>query len=249
MKVLSTLAGMIVFGLAVPAVAAPVVYTFNTTGNTSVNGAYGNSLSFTATKNGSQLGMTVSAFQSKQSTNDITKAYLGAFSTGLGVTGYGDSNGSSNYHQFDNAGGYTDFVLLTFDRAVSLSSVTLNSYTLGNSRSKDNDLAIFNASALTNPNLTVYDTVPSAWSAANGSGANGYRVLGDAGVSTRWLVGAAFIPTNDRDDGFKIASIKVAELVAAAPEPGTWAMMLMGFGAIGGVLRLRRRDAVASART
>ena len=34
--------------------------------------------------------------------------------------------------------------------------------------------------------------------------------------------------------------------VAAVPEPGTWAMMLLGFGAIGVVVRRRRQHATAS---
>lgn len=37
-----------------------------------------------------------------------------------------------------------------------------------------------------------------------------------------------------------------AELVAAVPEPATWAMMLVGFGVIGGASRYRRRKAAVS---
>lgn len=235
------LAGLAALWLGTPVLAAPVVYTFNTTGNSAVNGAYGNSLNFNAAGGG--LSLQVSGWQSSQTTNDITKAYLGAYSTGLGVTGVNDAKGASNYHQIDNASGYTDFVLLEFSRAVSLTGLTLNSYTLGNAHGKDNDLAFLNASGLGNPNLSVYDTIPSAWAARNGTGLNGYLPIGAAGASTKWLVGAAFIPTNDRDDGFKIAAVKVTELVPSVPEPATWAMMLLGFGAVGGALRLRRRSA------
>lgn len=35
----------------------------------------------------------------------------------------------------------------------------------------------------------------------------------------------------------------VLRVTAAVPEPGTWAMMLMGFGIVGGALRRRRRSA------
>jgi hypothetical protein len=244
MRVVSTLAAVVALWLSAPAVAAPVVYTFNTTGNSAVNGAYGNSLNFNASGGG--LALHVTGWQSSQTTNDITKAYLGAYSTGLGVTGLNDAKGASNYHQIDNASGYTDFVLLEFSRAVSLTGVTLNSYTLGSSHGKDNDFAFLNASALGNPNLSVYDTIPSAWTTKNGTGLNGYLPIGAAGASTKWVVGAAFIPTNDRDDGFKIAAVKVTELVPSVPEPATWAMMLLGFAAIGGALRLRRRVAVSS---
>lgn len=34
--------------------------------------------------------------------------------------------------------------------------------------------------------------------------------------------------------------------ISAVPEPATWAMMIIGFGAAGGVLRSRRRDATAA---
>jgi hypothetical protein len=241
MRIITTALGLVALCAATPAIAAPLVYSFNTTGNTNTNGAYGNALSFSSTSGSSTLQMQVTAWQSNQSTNDITRAYLGAFSTGLGVTGINDSNGASNYHQFDNARGYTDFVMLEFSRAVSLTGVTLNTYNLGSSSGKDSDLAFYNAASIAGSNLTAYDTVPSAWTAVNGSGGSGYVSLGSTGTSTKWLVGAAFIPTNDRDDGFKIASVKVSEVVSAVPEPETWAMMLMGFGAVGGALRAGRR--------
>jgi hypothetical protein len=241
MKVVLILVGAVALCLGTPAMAAPVLYTFNTTGNSGVNGAYGNSLDFNAIGGGLKLHVT--AWQSNQTTNDITRAYLGAYSTGLGVTGVNDSRGASNYHQFDNASGYTDFVLLEFNRAVSLTGVTLNSYRLGSAPGKDNDLAFLNASGLINSNLSIYDTVPSAWTTKNGTGLNGYLPVGATGASTKWLVGAAFIPTNDRDDGFKIAAVRATELVPSVPEPATWAMMLLGFAAVGSAVRLRRRAA------
>jgi len=36
-------------------------------------------------------------------------------------------------------------------------------------------------------------------------------------------------------------SVPVAAVVAAIPEPGTWAMLVLGFGAIGAAIRARRR--------
>lgn len=35
--------------------------------------------------------------------------------------------------------------------------------------------------------------------------------------------------------------------VAAVPEPGTWALMILGFGAVGGAMRLRNRKSLAFA--
>ena len=234
--------------LATPAGAATAVnYTFNTTGSMGDNGVYGQPLQFSAKNGASTLSMQVTGWQSRQATNDITKAYLGAYSGGLGVTGLGDTNGANAYHQIDNVGGYTDFVMLQFDRAVTLSGVTLNTYNMTGVTGRDSDLAYYNAGALTSKNwntlidLTAYDTVPLTWTGAAGGDASGSRILSAAGASNKWLVGAAFLPTIDRDDGFKIASISVTESVSAVPEPATWAMMLVGFGAVGVTMRRRVR--------
>jgi hypothetical protein len=39
--------------------------------------------------------------------------------------------------------------------------------------------------------------------------------------------------------------ITIANAVGAVPEPSTWAMMLIGFGAVGASLRRRRVSAIA----
>lgn len=43
----------------------------------------------------------------------------------------------------------------------------------------------------------------------------------------------------------KLAVTQIEEIQAAVPEPSTWAMMIMGFGAIGAVIRHRRRALAA----
>ncbi|MBO9711552.1 MAG: PEP-CTERM sorting domain-containing protein [Sphingomonas sp.] len=52
-------------------------------------------------------------------------------------------------------------------------------------------------------------------------------------------------------DGGKFAggwSLDITTLSAAVPEPATWAMMILGFGMVGGALRsTRRRPALAAA--
>jgi hypothetical protein len=40
--------------------------------------------------------------------------------------------------------------------------------------------------------------------------------------------------------GFEFDNLTIGSSVSAAPEPGTWAMMLLGFGTIGYLLRTRR---------
>ncbi len=48
---------------------------------------------------------------------------------------------------------------------------------------------------------------------------------------------------NDAADGYRLRSVSVA----AVPEPGTWALMIGGFGLAGAALRRRRSVAVATA--
>ena len=221
---------------AVPATAATVV--FNTTGNMVDNGAYGNSLNFTSTTG--NVHVNVSGWQVNQSTNAVTSAYTGAYSPGTGVTGLGDANGSGAFHQIDNAFGYTDFVLLTFDRAVNLTAVGLNAFQMTNVSGVDNDLAYRAITggpiALTGStnNAALWTTVNST--GLNGSASNGSRATGSSAYANQWLIGAAF--NSGANDGFKLASLTVN--TGAVPEPATWAMMLIGFGAAGVSLRRKR---------
>ncbi|QNP44517.1 PEP-CTERM sorting domain-containing protein [Sphingomonas daechungensis] len=55
-----------------------------------------------------------------------------------------------------------------------------------------------------------------------------------------WLIGAANPNPDRNDDGFKLSSI-VVNPTPAVPEPATWAMMLIGFGAVGFSMRRGRR--------
>ncbi len=45
---------------------------------------------------------------------------------------------------------------------------------------------------------------------------------------------------------FGSATLVVSEVSAAVPEPATWAMMIFGFGAVGSMLRYRRRSTTVS---
>jgi hypothetical protein len=93
---------------------------------TSVAG--GGSVSLTAT-NDATLQVRISAWQVDLSTDLIRSAALGAFSNGFGVTGGDDSGGANSLHTFDNLGGYTDFVMLQFNRAVKLTGIIATSMT------------------------------------------------------------------------------------------------------------------------
>jgi len=227
---------------AVPAMAATVVV--NTTGNMADNGAYGNALTFSGTGGGTTVNVRATGWQVNQSNNAVTSAYIGAYSPGTGVTGINDASGSP-FHQADNVSGYNDFVLLQFDRAVNLSSIYLNSFQMSNVSGIDNDLgfaAVNYGGALWNSalNLAGGTFVPGSLTTVNGTGANGARATGSGVYSNQWLVSSAFASGNN--DGLKIASLTVN--TGAVPEPATWAMMLIGFGAAGVSLR-RKRPALA----
>lgn len=252
MKTKVMLAAAMLLATAGSANASTVLptYTFNTVGNTAVDGTYGNTMVFGSAE-ASTLSLSVTAWQSNLSTNAITSAYLGAFSGGLGVTGKGDTNGAGNLHQIDNVGSYTDFLLLEFNRAVTIDAIRTNSY--GINGVSDNDAVWYDASKFvtstwnSTTGFSDLKTVPSTWSnvAAGGNGAS--RTTGATTASSKWLVGAAFTPSDGRNDGFKFASVTVSTPVSPVPEPATWAMMLMGAGLAGVALRRsRRRTPVAA---
>jgi len=227
--------------LIAPGVAS--AQTFDTTGGMDDHGIYGNDIYFKPTDAASALQLRVTGWQSKQSNGVISKAWVGAYGAGLGVTGTGDYSGNYGYHQIDNAGDYTDFVLLQFSAPVALKSLTLNSFTMGSATVKDNDMAFYAASVPelrwnSAIDLTGYTTVPTLWTTIAGTGKDGVVSAGSSFASKEWLVGAAF--NSASNDGFKIASITVAPSVAAVPEPASWAMMMLGVGAVGSSLRGRR---------
>ncbi|MBS0479153.1 MAG: PEP-CTERM sorting domain-containing protein [Proteobacteria bacterium] len=236
--------------LVVPATAQAGVYVFNgvctnassTTQATctSTNGSYGNTVTINSTTDAT-LSMKVSGWQMNQTTNAITSAFLGAYSHGFGVTGVQDQNGANNLHQIDNVNGYTDFVILQFNRSVHLDGV--NAYAFGINGAFDADASFSNgagiAPAVWNAamNLSSYSGTWSTTAVNGQSGQFSTSITDNAtGFSKVWLVSASML-TPDRDDGFKLTSITVS--TPAVPEPATWAMLIMGFGAIGATLRRR----------
>lgn len=52
-----------------------------------------------------------------------------------------------------------------------------------------------------------------------------------------------FTSTNNENDGYRLNSVT---LTAAVPEASTWAMMIVGFGAVGGTMRRRQRTLAAA---
>ena len=182
----------------------------------------------------------------------LQQSFLGQYgSNGVGVTNPNEGNGATaNSHTTDNVGQY-DFILLLFNQAVNISSARLNPYSVSTTPT-DNDAYISYASAAL-PFTVSPTAVPLASSVFASLLANGYNVSGNnvSPYSTVvnssnlfgnvWVIGAARTNPDANSDGFKLASVTVS---AAVPEPSTWAMMLMGFGAIGVASRRRRKTLV-----
>lgn len=222
---------------------------------TSTNGTYGNSATLTST-NDSTLKVMITAWQVNQSNNAVTSAFLGAYSGGFGVTGLGDNNGADGKHQIDNVGGYTDFVMLQFSRAVHLETATFNLYQITGVSGMDSDASTYNLSAMApttwNSSLNLTGAAgtnnPSSWANTSvGDAVSGSQNLNaTAGFSKVWLLSASQL-TTDRNDGFKLAALSVTPQVIALPEPGTWGMLIFGFGGIGLLQRRRRAHSATPA--
>lgn len=213
------------------------------------NVAGGGAVTLKAT-NDATLQVRISAWQMNQSDNLIRSAALGAFSNGFGVTGGDDAGGANSLHTFDNVGGYTDFVLLQFNRAVSLTGINRSVYDVPPSGSADSDASFVNANGAITPtpwnqaiSLAGANAQPAFWTAVAGNGTSGTTAIANSGFSSVWLVGASML-TTDRNDGFKLKQIMVVPQTPAVPEPATWAMLILGFGAIGYSLRRRGSAAV-----
>lgn len=197
-------------------------------------------------------GIQVQASAWSYAGSTLQTAFLGQYSSGLGVTNSNEGTGStSNSHTIDNVG-QSDFVLLLFNQAVNIGSARLTPFDVSPT-ADDNDAYISYATAAL-PFTNVPTAVPLNSSVFASLLAHGYNVSGNmvspnltslnsTGLfGNAWIIGAARTNPDSRDDGFKLASINVT---AAVPEPATWALMLVGFGAIGVATRRRRRTSAA----
>ena len=132
-----------------------------------------------------------------------------------------------------------------------LTTLTINGHSLSYVGSSYGDL--YTSATATAPQVVSF-TYQDVGQLALGISGPGYAVYaapswnfaGDlpAGVDA----GGNFL-TNDEEIGFSVTSYSIAPVSdnAAIPEPASWAMMLGGFGLIGGAMRSRRKAAVASA--
>jgi hypothetical protein len=185
---------------------------------------------------------------------NYTASRLASWGTaGIGVLQTGETT-SNNLHTVDNYNGW-EFVVLQFDKVVSLQSAVLNPYAINGNNYVDNDAFI--ARAAGNFNATM--TSATLKSIANGLGYDSNKQSGDfwfnsnsdtykgAALQTYnlspdksgnvWIIGGSVNGPDWKNDAFKLNSIKVT---SGVPEPTTWMTMILGFGVVGAALRRRR---------
>lgn len=250
--------------LLAPAAQAADIITFPLTNGTPTVAGGKN---YSVTIDGKTVNMRVTAWSTNGTapTSTVKSATVNTYTNGLGVTSTGESTSSPN-HTIDNKTNI-DFLIFQFDQAVELLSGKLTTYRFDSTKYDsdvtvsygttnigwNNNLGLNNATfasldaMFAGPFTTIYNNSTNVQTA----GTTQFNPAGNTG--NIWLIGAAFANSAENcrssgsgtgtkpcTDGFKLSQLKL-ETIAAVPEPGTWAMMIFGFGVIGGALRFKRK--------
>lgn len=219
------------------AIAAPAqaAVTINLTGSSGTSGSFGNVRTFSGTGGGQTITVTATGWSIHG--DQVTSAYLGSYSNGLGVTNRSEGNGDNNRHTIDNSGS-TDFVLFQFSDPVDLLSADLRKY-------GDTDMTFMALSSLPSHAMALSSFLSSISSSSNNLGGSNNRLAleGTSVISNIWAVSARY-GAGDTNDAVKLRRISV-NAAPAVPEPTTWAMMLLGFFGIGAAMRRKQSQKVA----
>lgn len=244
MHPLLKLASASVLATAMIGSAHAAVYTFGFQGkdNSKTFGALGNVRTATATSGSSSLGLRATGWNF--SGGSVSASYLGNYADGLGT-----KNNAADEH-FADSFGQTDFILLQFSKPVTLTSAVFNAFGSPNfhQSKSDTDANIRVGSSgmtwLTNPfssgdsQASVLAMFPTSFTSYVSSNSASPRALNSGSLrSTSWIIEAGGV--DNLFDGFKIGQITAS----AVPEPATWTLMILGFGAAGMALRSRRAKA------
>jgi len=199
---------------------------------------------------GSASGTNVSASAwSDTGTGTLSGATLTYYSGGFGVTSAGETT-SSPEHATDNNGKY-EWIMLSFDKAVSLDEITLG--WIGGYTGQDADMTIL-ASAAPSTNLSGWTFIENLYYNSSTSTTDDFisrdgklvAQLDNETCASYWLIGAinpAYASSNYvGNDFFKLYSVQACvdcgQPGNEVAEPGSLA--LAGLGLLG-VLGLRRR--------
>lgn len=230
-------AAMLAATALVPAAASATSFDF-TSSNVNTSNTYGNVRTFTGS-DGSKV--EASAYSLDGST--LRAAFLGQYvgggnhQYGLGVI---NNFNTDDNHAIDNSG-WTDFVVLQFDKMVSVSQLGL--YGFG-----DTDLtwavgttATPFAGTLSFANFTALDNAFGTFNSSGGSYSNSYQTRSVNGtMGNLFLVSASAAGSNDI---FKLSTLVSTP---AVPEPATWGMMMMGLGLAGAMMRRSKANTAVS---
>lgn len=196
----------------------------------------------------------VSVRASAWSVNDwtlIESATLGNYAGGLGVS----NGGHDNSHTVDNWGNL-DFLMLQFDQSVALDKA---GFATGWHSMNDTDATIgvgdLTIPFTTQPGLNGWPAIvllaEFSFHESGAWGRSGDDIRGinpNTSFGNTWLIGASADSPDKFKDGFKLSGVSYNVVTPAVPEPSTWLMLILGFGFVGGMLRLvRRQEQLAAA--
>lgn len=159
---------------------------------------------------------------------------------GLGVMSSSETTANGS-HQIDNNAGI-DFVLFDFDKSVTLDSVTRANYSGEVAHPVTGFGTDASILAYTGSISSLFGSGLSASDFTTMTGTN----TGSSKTGNLWLVAANVRDTND---AFKISRISLhsPSPTGSVPEPASWAMMIVGFGAVGTTMRRRKTKTLAAA--
>jgi hypothetical protein len=171
----------------------------------------------------------------------------------------GETNGSPD-HAIDNDNNNVDFLVLQFSKPVNLKSITLgwisgdSDVTIGWGDAPGatwNVLPVLNNVAIDPNSPGGLDSMifgQKTFAGTASSSTTDPRLTPNGAKSDFWIISAAN-PNVDEDpstkktkflsDYMKLSAIVVSEY-PPLPEPGTWMTMILGFGALGGMMRRRK---------
>ena len=187
---------------------APVRIKYHFDGNSSTDGTDGNSRKYTDETTGVTVSAT--AWSRDKSTAGWSKAWLGEFAGGHGVTDSAEGSGSGSAHTVDNYG-RDNIVVYQFSTAVTVDRAYLG-YVGG-----DSDLTVWIGSSAT-PLTSMSNAVLNAlgFTEVNvGSSEQRWADFNAAQLEGNVLVMAAKL--GDSNDDFKIQQIEVSALSRATP--------------------------------